>query len=74
MSRDALSLVVTALGVAATTAMPGAAVIVSSHGYSDLLLPGPITLDPAHQLTSGPFVNDPGGKPPLAKAFEQRCL
>jgi len=65
-----------ALGVAATAAILGAAVIGcgSSHDHSDLLLPGHIRLDPPHQFASDPVVHDSGGKPPLAEAFEHRCV
>ncbi|MGO9155933.1 hypothetical protein [Mycobacterium sp.] len=60
-----------ALGVAVTAAMLGAAVVGcgGSHDYSDLLLPGPIRLDPAHQFYSGPVVHDPGGKPGVSETY-----
>jgi hypothetical protein len=66
-----------ALGVAATAAMLGAVVIgcgsshdYSSYDYSDLLLPEPIRLDPAHEFTSCcPVVHDPGGKSGVSKTF-----
>jgi hypothetical protein len=60
-----------ALGVAATAAILGAAAIGcgSSHDYSDLLLPGPIRLDPAHEFTSNSVVRDPGGKPGVSETF-----
>jgi len=60
-----------ALGLAASAAMLGAAVIGcgSSHDYSDLLPPGSIRLDPAHQFYSGPVVHDPGGKPGVSKTY-----
>jgi hypothetical protein len=41
----------------------------SSYDYSDLLLPGPIRLDPAHQFASGPVERDPGGKPGVSETF-----
>jgi hypothetical protein len=65
----------TALGVASTAAMLGTAVVGCasshdySHDYSDLPLPGPIRLDPAHQFYSGPAVHDPGGKPGVSKTY-----
>jgi hypothetical protein len=65
-----------ALGVAATAAMLGAVIIGcgsshdhSSYDYSDLLLRGPIRLDPTHQFISGPVVHDPGGKPGVSTTF-----
>jgi hypothetical protein len=65
-----------ALGVTATAAILGATVIgcdsgrdYGSHDYSDLLLPGPIRLDPAHEFTSSSVVPDPGGKPGVSATF-----
>ena len=41
----------------------------TSHDYTDLLLPGPIRLDPAHEFTSGPVVHDRSGKPGVSTTF-----
>lgn len=65
-----------ALGVAATAAMLGMAVIgcggsrdSARHDYTSLLLPAPIRLDPAHEFTSAAVVKDPGGKPGVSTTF-----
>jgi hypothetical protein len=65
-----------ALRVAATAATLGAAVIGcgaghdhTGHDYTNLLLPGQIRLDPAHEFNSTAVVRDPGGKPGVSETF-----